>query len=321
GAVVPAGIERIIRFEYAEAAPTDEAQSAKTPPRVRVAVPEASTNIALPGENIRSGEELLSPRRLTAVDVGILASQGYRRIPVVRRPAVAIFSTGSELYSPAEELPPPWAIYDSNGYQLAALARSNLASVRNYGILEDKQAVITRAIRDAVQESDVVIVSGGVSMGDLDYVPAALADIGATRLFHGLAMKPGKPTLFATLREKLLFGLPGNPVSTVAQFEFFIAPALYALQGLDYRPREGRFPLASSYTRAKADRHEFRPGYYRDGLVHQITYQGSGHLSALASADLIFRIDRGVEALSEGDTVYARFIRPDDRLSSDLGNR
>ena len=317
GAVVPPDIERVLRFEYTEEVGAEEGPESGAR-RIRF---EEQTNIAEEGENIRAGEPLLSPRRLTALDIGILASQGYAEVPVYRRPKVAVISTGTELYSPETQEIPSYAIYDSNSFQLTALATANLAEAENRGILGDDQAAITEALGGAIVESDVVIASGGVSMGDLDFVPAALTDLGASIHFHGLAVKPGKPTLFATLEKTLIFGLPGNPVSTAAQFEMFIAPALHALQGLVYTPREARLPLASPFRRKNADRHEFLPGYSRDGKVHQIRYKGSGHLSALSDAELLFRVDRGVTEVAAGEEVYARFIRPGDRLSSDLRNR
>ncbi len=317
GAVVPPDIERVLRFEYTEEVGAEEGPESSAR-RIRF---EEQTNIAEEGENIRAGERLLSPRRLTALDIGILASQGYAFVPVYRRPKVAVISTGTELYSPETQEIPSYAIYDSNSFQLTALAEANLAEAENRGILGDDQAAITEALGRAIAESDVVIASGGVSMGDLDFVPAALTDLGASIHFHGLAVKPGRPTLFATLEKTLIFGLPGNPVSTAAQFEMFIAPALHALQGLVYTPREARLPLASPFRRKNADRHEFLPGYSRDGKVHQIRYKGSGHLSALSDAELLFRVDRGVTEVAAGEEVYARFIRPGDRLSSDLRNR
>ncbi|MFP4330798.1 MAG: molybdopterin molybdotransferase MoeA [Spirochaetaceae bacterium] len=312
GAVVPPDVERVVRIEYTEKLETGA---------YRVVTQERQTNIAEPGENIRAGDPLLSQRFLTPLDVGILASQGYAQVSVVRRPRVIVISTGTELYYPDAPELPPWGIYDSNSYQLTALSETHLARVENRGILGDDQERITEALRSALDEADVLICSGGVSMGDLDFVPAALQEIGATVHFHGLAVKPGKPTLFATHQGRLVFGLPGNPVSTAAQFEFFIAPALRALQGLHYTPREALLPLAEPFRRTNADRHEYLPGNYRDGQIRRINYRGSGHLSALADADLLFRIDRGVSELARGEQVYARFIRPNNRLSSDLGNR
>lgn len=319
GAVVPPDIERVIRFESTDK--VSDPGGSTTAERVRDRVQESATNIAERGENLHRGDPLLTPRRLSAIDLGVLASQGHWNIPVVRRPSVGVVSTGTELISPEQPELPAYAIYNSNGYLVEAMARENRATVHNYGIVGDDQDRITETIRTAAATHDVVICSGGVSMGDLDFVPAALETLGAQTHFHGLAMKPGRPTLYATLGNTLIFGLPGNPVSTWAQCEMFIAPALHAMQGLAYQPREAHLPLAHTFSRSKADRHEFVPGYYRDGSIHTIEYHGSGHISALASATLIFRVDRGVTDLAAGDTVYARFVRPEDQLPPDFGYR
>jgi molybdopterin molybdotransferase len=308
GAVVPPDIDRVIRFESTEEAPSD---------RVRATVGESSRNIVERGENLHRGDPLLTPRRLSAIDIGILASQGHWNVPLVRQPSVGVISTGSELFSPEESELPPYAIYNSNGYLVAAMARENYASVHNYGIVGDDQSRITDTIRAAVNDHDVVVCSGGVSMGDLDLVPAALEELGASVHFHGLAVKPGRPTLFATLRDTLIFGLPGNPVSTWAQSEMFLAPALAAMQGLTYQPREAELPLARAFSRSDAGRHEFVPGYYRDGAIHRVEYHGSGHISALASATLVFRVDRGRTDVAAGDPVYVRFIRDEKSEAPD----
>ena len=325
GAVVPPDIERVIRFESTQSVPVDapgDSTSAGPDPRERVrdVVQEPISNIAERGENLRRGDPILTPRRLSAIDLGILASQGHWKVPVVRKPSVGVISTGTELVSPEHPDLPPHAIYNSNGYLLAAMAREQHATVQNYGIVSDDQQRITETIRSAAREHDIVICSGGVSMGDLDFVPAALESIGADTHFHGLAVKPGRPTLFATLGATLIFGLPGNPVSTWAQCEMFIVPALHAMQALAYRPRETKLPLAHSFSRSKADRHEYVPGYYRAGAIHTIDYHGSGHISALASATLVFRVDRGITDLAAGETVHARFIRPENQLSPDIGH-
>jgi molybdopterin molybdotransferase len=317
GAVVPPDIERIIRFEYTEtltaATTANDGPATETPQSsesVRIIRTEHSANIAERGENIRRGDPVLTPRRITPVDIGILASQGYARVPVFRRPSVAVFSTGTELVAPGDTSLEAWAIHDSNSYQIAALAEEAGAAVTNYGILPDDQARITAAVRAAINSHDVVICSGGVSMGVLDFFPTALESLGARIHFHGLAMKPGRPTLFATSGATLVFGLPGNPVSTLVQFELFIAPTLAMMQGLTFTPRETALPLAKPFSRRNADRHEYLPGYIRDGKIERVTYQGSGHLSALSNADVIFRIDRGVTAIPAGEHVYARYIRP-----------
>jgi molybdopterin molybdotransferase len=152
-------------------------------------------------------------------------------------------------------------------------------------------------------------------MGDLDLVPQALVDLGCEVHFHGLAMKPGKPTLFASRGQTLVFGLPGNPVSTLVQFDLLVRPALSAVQGLP-RPQvvggsvsDVRLPLAEPFERRNSERNEYVPGRIEGGRVVRVRYKGSGHLSALAEAELFFRVDRGVSNLSAGEHVRVRFFR------------
>ncbi len=302
GAPVPGGIGRVIKLE----------NCAFYGSRARVLQPERITNIALRAENIRIGQPLLSPRRLRPPDIGVLASQGYSMLSVYRTPRVAIIATGDEIY-PAETSLPPAGIYDSNSHQLTAFARDAFAEVTNFGIIGDNPERIRDTVAHAASVHDVVILSGGVSMGDLDFVPEALSAVGAEVVFHGLAMKPGRPTLYAMLQgpghTTRFFGLPGNPVSTAVQFEFLVRPLLEELGGCSYQPREARLPLAESFRRRNPDRHELLPGVCRDGAVVRLAYKGSGHVSVLSDATLFFRIDRGVESLDAGSEVYVRFIR------------
>ncbi|TVQ40865.1 MAG: molybdopterin molybdenumtransferase MoeA [Spirochaetaceae bacterium] len=302
GAAVPEGIGQVIKFE----------NCAFERSRARVVEPERGSNIALRGENIRAGDALLSPRRLKPADIGVLASQGYGSVPVHRRPRVAVIATGDEIYPSDADLPAA-GIFDSNSHQLTAYARDAFAETTNYGITGDTLDRIRTTLAQAVARHDVVILSGGVSMGDLDFVPEALTALGAEVVFHGLAMKPGRPTLFAVLRDPRntvrVFGLPGNPVSTAVQFELLVRPLLAALEGTACTARESWLPLADGYRRSNPDRHEFLPGVVRNGSVVPLAYKGSGHVSVLAEATLVFRIDRGVQLIEPGSEVYVRFLR------------
>ncbi len=312
GARVPAGVGQVIKVENCELAGST----------AKLIVPERITNIAFQGENIRAGDPLLSPRRLRAQDIGVLASQGYAEVPVTRRPRVAVISTGNEVVAPGEPLPEA-GIHDSNGYQLSGLAREAGAEVTRPGIVQDDPRALHEEIARAAASHDVVILSGGVSMGELDYVPRVVSDLGASIIFHGLAVKPGRPTLYAVLdgappvARTRIFGLPGNPVSTIVQFELLIRPLLDALLGEtpasrapgEARPGEARLPLAEAYTRRNADRYEYLPGVVRDGEVVRLRYEGSGHISVLADAEIFFRIDAGVDRLDAGSEVDVRFIR------------
>ena len=149
-------------------------------------------------------------------------------------------------------------------------------------------------------------------MGDRDFVPGALSALGAEIRFHGLAMKPGRPTLFAHLGPVAVFGMPGNPVSTFVQFGLLVAPLLRRMLGLPPAPPDSLQPLLAGFTRRDAGRHEFRPGTLEQSGVRLVSYQGSGDLSALATANCLVRIDQGVDTLPAGGLVRVRRIRPQD---------
>jgi molybdopterin molybdotransferase len=153
---------------------------------------------------------------------------------------------------------------------------------------------------------DILLLTGGVSAGNFDYVPDCLRGRGAEILFHGVAVKPGKPTLFARRGEQHVFGLPGNPVSTFVIFELFVKPFLYRSMGVDWSPALYRGALAHAVRRTQADRTEFLPVRIRQGLVDAVPYHGSAHLNALADADGLLRIEVGVQEIPEGTQVDVR---------------
>jgi molybdopterin molybdotransferase len=303
GAPVPPGVARIVRFEYTRSVEREGTTW------FRILQDESITNIAYKGENILPGDTLLTPRRLTGADIGIAASQGYATVPVSRPVRVVIVTTGSELEEPGSILGAA-AIYDGNSYQLAAMASALGAEVIRTGIVEDDRAVLRRRLEDAIDSGDVVIVSGGVSMGELDFVPDTLESLGVAPVFHGLAMKPGRPTFFGRRGETAVFGLPGNPVSTIVQFEVFIAPLITQRMGVAYTPRERHVTLSEPFRRRNPDRHEYRPAVVdADNRATLVPYKGSGHVAALAAANAFVRIDRGIDSIPEGGTVHARLIR------------
>jgi molybdopterin molybdotransferase len=154
----------------------------------------------------------------------------------------------------------------------------------------------------------VVLLSGGVSMGDLDFVPKIVRRVGATIRFHKLAVKPGKPTLFARRGDRCLFGLPGNPVSTFVIFEVFVKSLLYRLMGLVYRPSLVRVRLAAAVRRRDVERVEYRPVRLAAGEAAPVSYHGSSHLNVLAEADGLLRIERGVGQLEEGTQIDVRLL-------------
>jgi len=295
GAMLPPGAGRVIRREYVQ----EETGS------IRVHTPEQGDNVIPRGASLRAGQPVLRPRVIGPQDVGALAGSGMDRVTVAVPPRTAILCTGPEIL-PAGIPLGPGQIYDSNGPQL----RAQLASMRCPGSVrtgvEDQPGPLTAAIEECLSLCDVLILTGGVSAGSFDYVPDCLREMGAEILFHGVAVKPGKPALFARRGGQFIFGLPGNPVSTFVIFELFVKPFLYRRMGIDWVPVVYQGKLARAIKRPAADRTEFLPVRVRDGLVETVAYHGSAHLNALTEADGLIRIEAGLHELREGTQVDVR---------------
>ena len=316
GAMLPPGTTAVQRIERCEVQPPPPSGGLE---QVSFTRAEEWNNIIRRGENQKKGDILLTPRILGPQDIGILASSGYAELLVARRPRVAVLSTGDELVSPGQALS-PGAIYDSNGPQLAAQALACGCELKMLGTVLDDEEALVRAFEDALGGCDVLVVSGGVSMGDFDHVPRALARAGIEKLFHGLALRPGKPVFFGTKRgdgrpAAAVFGLPGNPVSTFVGFELLVRPYLAARTGMAAEPRTIGARLAVPLERRETDRVEFMPALLEqgpDGLpaVRPLSYKGSSMLNALAQADCLISMDIGVKRIEEGRVVNARLIRP-----------
>jgi molybdopterin molybdotransferase len=297
GAMMPEGADKIVRVEF-----TRETEGWMT-----VTEPEPYANIIERGENLRSGEALLDPKVLRAQDIGVLASQGYAAVPVSAAPLVGVITTGSELRPPGEQLA-SGQIYDSNGVQLCAQAQAMRIRLRNYGVVPDDPKRLAAAVDRALRECDVLLLSGGVSLGDLDFVPGVLKDLGAQIVFHKLAVKPGKPTLFARREDSFVFGLPGNPVSTFIIFEVFVKAFLCRWMGITSRPLMVGGTLAETIKRRDAKRLEYRPVRLEGRRVVALSYHGSSHLSALREAEGLIRIEIGTDRIEEGSELDVRLL-------------
>lgn len=297
GAMMPEGADKIVRVEY-----TRESGGWMT-----VVEPEPYANIIHRGENLKAGDPLLEPKMLRAQDIGVLASQGYETVPVAAVPLVGVMTTGSELRAPGDELR-AGEIYDSNGPQLCAQVQAMGARWRKYGVVADDPEQLAGAIDRALGDCDVLLLSGGVSMGDLDYVPGVLQSLGAEIVFHRLAVKPGKPTLFARRDDSFVFGLPGNPVSTFIIFEVFVKTFLHRWMGIASRPRMAGGALAETIKRRDAERLEFRPVRLEGRRIIPLSYHGSSHLSALREAEGLIRIEIGTTRIEEGSELHVRLL-------------
>jgi molybdopterin molybdotransferase len=156
-------------------------------------------------------------------------------------------------------------------------------------------------IEEALKSSDVLLITGGVSMGDYDYVPSVIENAGFKIRFRSLAVQPGKPTLFAERHGKFVFGLPGNPVSSFVQFELLVKPLLYKIMGATYQPRTVKLPMATTYQRKRTDRKSFIPVKYELGKIEPIEYHGSAHIHSFEQAWGIMAINIGEDNVKPGE--------------------
>lgn len=288
GAFVPGGADTVIQVELTDGG-TDRV-------RIETALPRG-TNIRRRGEDMHAGDVLLRAGiRIGPAEIALLAGAGKTSVAVGRRPTVAILSTGDELIE-AGETPAPGKIVNSNGPLLAALVTEAGAIPRSLGIVRDTREGTIAAFARAA-ECDFVISSGGVSVGAYDFVKDALAALGAESKFWRVSMKPGKPVVLSRLRDRVVFGLPGNPVSCFVSFHLFVAPALRKAMGQETRlfPPSVRARLTAP-VRGAADRRVYARVHVaaRDGelVATPLRSQSSGALTSMLDANGLAVIPEG----------------------------
>lgn len=267
------------------------------------------SNVAYKAEDIAEGDVMLrSGVLLHAQHIAVLASMGKATVRVYQKVKVGVLSTGSELVEPGEELALS-QIRNSNGHQISAQLLQMGAEVNYMGILEDDEEITYQGMKRGVEENDVLILSGGVSMGDYDFIPLILKRLGIEIRFAGIALKPGKPATFGVGKEALVLGLPGNPVSSFTVFEVLAKPFLYKMMGHDFEAPALRLPLAADYKRKKAERESWIPIIINaDGEVETTHYHGSAHINALTGAHGMISIPAGVQHMKKGEKVDVRRI-------------
>jgi molybdopterin molybdotransferase len=299
GAAVPTGATAVI--------PQEDVVLNGTTIETRDAV-DVGDNVRAPGEDIRDGATVLERgTRLGAVELGAATAAGTATIPVTARPRVAVLCTGDELRAPGEPLG-PGEIHNSNAPMLSGLAKNAGALTASVQRIPDDHAATLAGISGALKSSDVVVISGGVSVGPHDHVKPVLSELGVDEVFWSVSLQPGKPTWFGVgPGDQLVFGLPGNPVSAVVTFSLFVAPALAAMQGargersLEPEAVLGvdvkRNPRREQAVRVVLRRGDGRPVATPNGA------QGSHILSSLIGADALAMIPAGEGAAPAGTIV------------------
>lgn len=298
GAMVPTGADCVVMQEFTES-PHERT--------MRFVGTKTADNICREGEDVRTGDAVLrTGTRIGPQHVAVLASVGCAEPLVSCRPKVAVIATGNELVEPTAR-PGHSQIRNSNSYQLVAQVARADSSPRYYGIARDTDEAIDVVLKQAMAECDVILVSGGVSVGEFDLVPKILEANGIELIFETVAIKPGKPTVFGVSEAVCCFGLPGNPVSTFILFELLVKPFLYRMMGYDYRPATSRVRLEKRLVNKRTDRTSWVPAAFTDrGGVTAVAYHGSAHIHALCAADGLVCIPAGVSDIPEGTVVDVR---------------
>jgi molybdopterin molybdotransferase len=302
GAPLPPGADAVIMQEY-----TREADGHVELERgVR-----RGENVNPRGQDIAEGQVVLEPgAALGPAEVGLLATLGIGEVEVYRRPRVAVLSTGDELVE-ADQPAPFGAIRDSNRPSLIAAIREAGGEPYSLGIARDDEDTQRRLVRQGLDEYDVLVTSGGVSVGTRDLIKPLLEEVG-TVYFGSVALKPGKPLTFAKMGAKTAFGLPGNPVSSLVSFEVFVRPALRKLQGYTRLQRPTVEATLTHDVRKTPDRTEYQRAtvvWTPDGLVARTTgLQSSSRLLSMVGANALLHIPPGEGTLAAGTRVRALLL-------------
>ncbi|EGR0312562.1 bifunctional molybdopterin-guanine dinucleotide biosynthesis adaptor protein MobB/molybdopterin molybdotransferase MoeA [Vibrio parahaemolyticus] len=268
---------------------------------------KAGQNVRQAGEDLAIGSDVFTAgTRLASPEMGMIASLGFGEANVFRKLKVAVFSTGDEVQTPGTEQKAN-SIYDSNRFTIMGMLEKLGCEILDFGILEDNEQLMIEALENASAQADVVMTSGGVSVGDADYIKLALDKLGQID-FWRINMRPGRPLAFGQINNKPFFGLPGNPVAVMVSFINFVEPALRKMQG-----EQGWKPLkvnaiATENLRSRQGRTEFSRGIYELDDTGRLTVrttgkQGSGILRSMSEANCLIEISPAIDTVKAGESV------------------
>ena len=302
GAPVPVGADSVQQVEL-----TREVDDGKV---VEILEPVSSgRSVVRRGNEIKAGETVLrAGEQINAAMIAVLASFGYASVPVGRRPSVAVLATGSELVA-VEKKPGRDQIRDSNNYSISAYAKLAGAKVEVLPLAGDELGLLKKQIAVAAERADMLVTSGGVSVGVYDFTKAALRELGAEIFFERVALRPGKPTVFARFPNgALVFGLPGNPVSVSVTFNLFARTSLLLMQGATEPLLNEEWAILSRGLKGSVDRESYLPAILTTNeqaqlLAEPLKWGGSSDFVAFARATALIVIPAGVKSLDQGAQV------------------
>jgi molybdopterin molybdotransferase len=294
GAPVPAGADTVVMQEKTL---THKFQLTITDSQL-----QSGANIRPAGSEVTKNSLALAKNSvLTPAAIGFLAGIGYAHVPVYPRPVIHLLVTGDELQAPGAPLL-PGQVYESNSYSLIAALQQLMLPV-HVTIVKDNLAALQQAVSTALAQCDLLLLTGGISVGDYDFVATALATCGVQQRFHKISQKPGKPLDFGTRQQQLVFGLPGNPASVLTCFYEYVVPALEQAMGItNSRVIHQQLPLTASYRKKKGFTH-FLKGICNQQQVTVLPAQESYKLSSFAVANCLVCIGEETEEVAAGTMV------------------
>ena len=299
GAPMPEGVDVVVMREQA----VQEGDTVSFPD-AKISVGQ---NVRMAGEDLEIGQPVFTRgTRIEAPEMGMMASLGFGTCPVLRKVKVGVFSTGDEVQAPGSEQKPN-SIYDSNRFTIIGMLQKLGCDIVDYGIIEDDEQKMMDVLHTASLETDMVLTSGGVSVGDADYIKLALDKLGEIN-FWRINMRPGRPLAYGKIEDKPFFGLPGNPVAVMVSFINFVEPAIRKLQGqTNWTPVKAN-AVATEQLRSRQGRTEFSRGVFsmnESGVLEVKTTgkQGSGILRSMSEANCLIEISPAVDTVKVGETV------------------
>jgi molybdopterin molybdotransferase len=300
GAIVPDGCDVVFMVEESVNLPGG---------KIRFNGTDSKRNISFKGEDVKTGDKVLSKKGpVKPQHIAVMASVGHTKVLVKKKPVIGIISTGDELVDPSVN-PGISQIRNSNASQLNAQIKRAGGIGIDYGIATDNEAETYEIVVRAIDECDIVIITGGVSMGDFDFVPSVLEKSGVRILFDRVNVQPGKPITFGVHSKAVVFGLPGNPVSSFIQFEMLVRPFINRMTGYNWIPSRQNFPMAVDFERKSSARLGLIPVMVNESMeVIPVDFHGSAHIAALTDAAGIVFVKPGVISLKKGDIVNVRQI-------------
>ncbi|MFA5867223.1 MAG: gephyrin-like molybdotransferase Glp [Actinomycetota bacterium] len=325
GAQMPVGADTVVRVEDTttddggarEAFETDESDGSSFKPVTITVKVKSKGNVRRAGEDVATGEKVIDAgRELKPAEIGLLASLGFPEVQTVRRARIAIVTTGDELLEVGQPLE-PGKIRNSNAYSLAAQITEAGAIPIRLGIASDTKEAARKLFTEALDQADIVLTTGGVSVGKYDVVKDVLDEMGAEQKFWKIAQKPGHPLGFWVLNGRYVFGLPGNPVATMVCFEEYVRPAIRKMMGRTYLFRPEVQAILTSDIRKRPGRlHYIRVRVQKkngDYYAESTGPQGSGILKSMVLADGLALIPPEIESVKAGERVRTRLIsQPED---------